>query len=960
MRLRPVIGISCALFLVVGGTVPATAATSAAHQSGRAGSSSLLKPTLAMNTAAAQQRAVATGTEVVVDDLTSPTELTTAMPDGTMQYEVSSVPVRVEQDGTWVPVDLDLAQRDGWYEPEASAMPVRFSSGGSSALAQVLTEGEWVSEVWPHGDLPAPEIDGDTATYGNVFPDVDLKLVATKTGMASIYVVKTEQAAMSTGLADLHVLIDGARIEETASGTAVAETESGARLHSGQPLWWDSSGGGTYREPGLESPTVPVTHEVESDRVSMDVGDSVEQHEKRSDADLVYPIFVDPDWSAGESASWYTDAAYPNQSYLSAGASDVLRVGIYAQYRSDMFFQFPLSAVKGKVVTSARLNTTQLAVAASGAQSIGVHTYGPKTAGFTWNQEQAWNAAGTGGWSGVLDQKAPGAWGGPAVAVGWNVTNGVKAKLGAASIQFAFTYSSPTAPSRRHYSRDATLIVSYNSLPNTPTAATITSPPRACGTSTAPAAVGASSVTVRVNQTDPDPGNVGTNFYLVKAGSGSTILQTKSTGLGAQGAKSATFTGLSDGVTYAWRARGQDAANAGASYTAWCYFTVDLTKPSVPSITAPSGAAFTVGDSVNLSVTGASDVAGYVYWITPEKLVPTAPAPAVPVAGTVKTTTALPACNGVVSTTVRWACATGSAPATISVAPTDALSTVWVSAYDKAGNQSAATGFPLYPNGDDDTPALPANLDAGHAWQVTNMESPLPLAVPDSNPWIGADAISLNIPSSSWASATDLVDPPFAYPVIEGGMTPNPTDEIRTNTAPVDASKSFTWSMWLKPFTTPLTDFPQTVAVQSGPGGAEVSLRIAKNGPVAPENPYNTPARYEFCIQGTPTSADNGRPVSNCAAGGTVNVNTWQMVTGIWDAKNSELRLLVGNDIKPVASVGHVLGSGVWSALGPMRFAPAPDSSRYYGYIANPVAVPGVIDHNQLAQLNGFMLPFSE
>jgi len=882
------------------------------------------------------------------------------MPDGTMQYEVSSVPVRVEQNGAWVPVDLDLSAQDGWFAPEASAMPVRFSTGDSDVLAQVLTEGEWVSEVWPHGDLPAPAIDGDTATYGEVFPDVDLKLVATPTGMASIYVVKTEQAAMSTGLADLHVLIDGALIEETASGTTVAETESGAQLHAGQPLWWDSSGGGTYREPGLESPTIPVTHEVESDRVSMDVGDSVEEHEAASDTDLVYPIFVDPDWSAGESSSWYTDAAYPNQSYLSAGASNVLRVGIFENFRSDMFFQFPLSAIAGKVVTSARLNTTQVAVAASGAQSIGVHTYGPKTPGFTWNQEQSWNAAGTGGWGGTLDQKAPGTWGGPAVAVGWNVTNGVKAKLGASSIQFAFTYSSPTAPSRRHYSRDATLIVSYNSLPNTPTALTMTSPPRACGTSTAPAMVGASSLTVRVNQTDPDPGNVGTNFYLAKVGTGGTVIQTKSSGQGAQGAKSATFTGLSDGVAYAWRARGRDATNDGASYTAWCYFTVDLTKPAVPSITPPPGAAFTVGDGVNLSVTGASDVAGYVYWVSPEKLDPAAPVPSVPVAGTVATTTALPACNGVVSTTVRWSCANTAGAATVTVAPTDSLSTLWISAYDKAGNQSAATGFPLYPSGNDDTPASPANLDAGHAWQVTNMESPLPLVVPDSNPWIGDAGISLNIPSSAWASATDLVDPPFAYPVLEGGMTPNPTDEIRTSGAPIDASKSFTWSMWLKPFTTPQTDFPQYVAVQSGPGGAEVSLRIAKSGPVVPTDPYNTPAEYQFCIVGTPGAGDAGRPVSNCAAGGTVNRNTWQMVTGIWDADNQQLRLLVGNNIKPVAAIGHVLGSGVWSALGPMRFAQAPDSFRYYGYIANPVAVPGVIDHNQLAQLNGFMLPFSE
>lgn len=944
---------------MVGGAVPAVASSGTSPRAaGAVGSSVVPYSNSNLSAVAAQQLAVTTGAEVVVDDLTTPTELTTALPDGTMQYEAASVPVRVKQNDAWVPVDLDLALNDAWFEPEASAMPVRFSAGGSDTLAQVFTEGEWVSEVWPHGDLPSPVIDGDTATYGEVFPDVDLKLVATRTGMASIYVVKSERAAMSAGLADLHVRIDGAQIEETASGTAVAETENGAQLHSGQPLWWDSSGGGTFREPGVEAPTIPVTHSVETDRVSMDVGDSVERHETTSDAEVTYPIFVDPDWSSGISASWYTDAAYPNQSYLSAGASDVLRVGIYGSYRSDMFFQFPLSAVAGKVVTSARLNTTQVAVAASGAQAIAVHTYGPKTAGFTWNQEQAWNAAGTGGWGGTLDQKTPGTWGGPAVAVGWNVTNGVKAKLGASKIQFAFTYASPTAPSRRHYSRAATLIVSYNSLPSTPTSPTMTSPPRACGTVSAPAAVGSSSVTARVNQTDPDPGNVGTNFYLVVAGAGSTVIQTKSTGLGAKGAKSATFTGLSDGVTYAWRARGKDATHSSTSYSAWCYFKVDLTKPAAPTVTAPPGATFTVGDGVDLSVAGASDVAGYVYWVTPEQQM--SPAPAVPVDGTVKTTTALPACNGVVSTTVRWACASGATPAILTVAPTDSLSTLWVSAYDKAGNQSAAAGFPLYANGNTGTPALSANLDDGHAWQVTSMGSPLPLTVPDSNPWIGAGAISLNIPSSSWASATDLVDPPLAYPVIEAGATPNPADEIWTDSAPVDASESFTWSMWLKPSSTPQTDFPQYVAVQSGLGVAEISLRIAKNGPVDPQAPYDTPAEYQFCIVGTPSAADNGRPVSNCAAGGTVNVGTWQMLTGVWDADNQQLRLLVGNEIEPVASIGHVLGSGVWSAQGPMRFAPAPDSFRYYGYIANPIAVPGVIDHNQLAQLNGFMLPFSE
>ncbi|MDR6868966.1 hypothetical protein J2Y69_003594 [Microbacterium resistens] len=49
--------------------------------------------------------AVSSGEPAVVEELTTPTTLTTALPDGTMQLEESTVPVRVDQGGAWVPVD---------------------------------------------------------------------------------------------------------------------------------------------------------------------------------------------------------------------------------------------------------------------------------------------------------------------------------------------------------------------------------------------------------------------------------------------------------------------------------------------------------------------------------------------------------------------------------------------------------------------------------------------------------------------------------------------------------------------------------------------------------------------------------------------------------------------------------------------------------------------------------------
>lgn len=942
-RTLVVVALSCAAALGCGGMGPATAAQpevpTATNASTRLASA---ESGAEAAVAAAQAAAAASGEPVVVDELTTPTELTTALPDGTLEYEVATRPVRVERGEEWIPVDLEL-QRDGdWYEPRATATPVRFGVGGNDVLAQVQTEtGEWVSEVWPHGTLPAPTVTGDTATYPDVLPGVDLKLVATKTGMASVYVVESEAAAHSLALSDLHVVIEGADLVRTASGNVMAEAGDGSELTSGQPLWWDSSDGGNFREAGGDEAPIPVDHEVAVDRVSLDVGASVDAEERRTSSEVTYPIFVDPDWSSGETYSWYTDAAFPNASYLSAGASDVLRVGISEPYRSDMFFQFPLSALSGKQVTAARMNTTLLRVLSCSPGPIGVHTFGPKPAGFTWAQEQSWNAAGTAGWSGDLQP----VWTGPncgaaPTSVGWNVTSGVQAKLGASTIQFAFTYANSSLGSRRHFSRDASLVVTYNSYPNTPTNPTFVSPPRACGTATAPAAIGAADVTVSVGQTDPDAGNVGTTFYLAKASALGATLQAKSTGLAAQGTKTMQFTGLSNGETYAWRARGYDSKAASKSYSAWCYFTVDTTDPAAPTLTS-AATAFTVGSPVGVSAAGTSDVAGFVYWVTPGAK--TSAAPPVPVDGTVSTATALPACDRL-TTNVRWSCSSGVTPKALTVAPVDSLSTLWVSAYDKAGNQSTAAGFPLYPDGNVATPAAPANLDSGHAWQLTAMTSPLPDVITDSNPWIGAGGVDLLLPPTASKTVTDLPDPPLESPVISTNVA-NAADEPYTASAPIDASKSFTLSMWVQPHSGPSTG-SQVIAIQPGSGQYTAQLQLTSTG------------QYAFCLgdHRVDPSATSSL-ASNCATGGQAD-GKWQMVTGIWDSANKQLRLLVGNSISPVASVSHIPGTGTATSDG-LIFGPAPDSTRFLGYIVNPVAVPGVVDHNQLAQMAGFFLPFS-
>lgn len=867
-----------------------------------------------------------------------------------MRLEQSTVPVRVARDGGWVPVDLSLITEGGWLVPAASAAPVRFSAGGTDVMSQTQTSsGEWVSETWPKGVLPTPTVEGDTATYAEVMPGVDLKLVATKTGMASIYVVKSAEAAMASGMSRLQVGVDGAELTSPDDGRVKAETDAGSSLIAAQPLWWDSSGGGTYREPGAETVPAPVTHSLAADELTLDVGATVAAGEKSASTPVQYPIFVDPDWSVGPGAAWYTDAAYPDASYLTAGASDVLRVGIFEQYRSNMFYQFSIAGLQGKQVLSAALNTYQVATATCDMHAIDSHLFGVwHDAGFTWNQEQYWYSTGQAGiWPAMQSWVGPncGDPGSGGMPVGWGVTTAVQQRVndGWYDMQFVFTPHDSYSPSRRWFSRAATLIVTYNSVPNVPIGAVFTSPARSCGTSANPVTVSnAGPIAVQLNASDPDAGNVSTLFVAINVANPSVRVWENQTPQMAQGVQSASIPAntLADGL-YAWDAKSIDSGGLESNWFGRCYFVVDSTKPQLPTV-ATTASSFRVGSPVSVQLAGAADVAGYVYWVTPTPL--TSSAPAVPVDGTVNTAAALPDCNGRVTASVRWACGTGTSAVTITVAPTDSLSTLWVSAYDKAGNQSAVRGLPLYQS--TGSQAADADVDAGHMWQVSTLSSPLPSVIADSNPWAGANGISLQLPSGS-VNSTDTVFPPLTGPVLKTGPLALGSDQIVGSKVPVNATNSFTWSMWVKATSMP-SGQDQLVAVQTaGAGRGQVQLKATKD---------NT---YSFCITGAPAADDNGRPVSSCATGGSLTIGSWQLVTGIWDAGNQQLRLLIGTSVVPVAATGHVLGSGDWSANGALILGPAPEAGRFAGFIADPAFLPGVVDFNQLSQLATQGLPFS-
>ncbi|MCJ1715124.1 LamG domain-containing protein [Curtobacterium sp. VKM Ac-2922] len=679
------------------------------------GSSSTAQPPTAE--AAASTKAKTSGDEVVVDGSTTPTSQVVAEPDGTLQLTQTTEPTRVQQDGEWVEIDTDLQQHGDWLEPAAALSPVEFSTGGSDVLARVQTPtGQWVSEAWPDGGaLPAPTIDGAAATYGDVLPGVDLRLQASATGMSEVFVVQDAQAAENPDLQSLELSLGGATVHESAA-SATATAADGSTVTSSKPTWWDSSHEGDENGPGGAAIPQPLPHTADDDTITLDVAQAPTHS-------ATYPLFIDPDWSAGQQHFWFTDRAYPTQSYLDGSPAGYQSVG-YAQqdgttYLSRAFWEFGTSALAGKHIVSAQFGA--VATYSCSAVAVEAWRYGPASAGFTWNSDPNL-------WREKLDTQnftSTGGCGISPTSVGWNVTSGVSdvAAAKGSTIQIGLRSTNEGGISRKHFNNNARLTVSYNTPPRMPTSLQMTSPQRACSTSaSAPAYVNnhAQALVFQLDATDPDTQNVQSMFEIASASNLGASLRTFNTSSGAQGTQSASLkagTYDSDSPTaLAYRAVTTDGTDYGP-WSGWCYFTVKNKGPALPQATSTSTSSSTVGKQVSVTISyAASDAVRTVaYWWTPTAL--TTPAQVPPTTITPASDTDCDFTDG----PVTGVCASTSTSTTLTVAPVDSTSTLWVATYDKAGNvsldsagHSASVGLE-FDNASDD-PAVA--VGPGHGWNA--------------------------------------------------------------------------------------------------------------------------------------------------------------------------------------------------------------------------------------------------
>ncbi|MFC8242441.1 hypothetical protein [Streptomyces chartreusis] len=347
----------------------------------------------------ASKEAVQSGERVEVESERSEYATTYANPDGTtFSLSLSTTPVRVRQtDGSWAGPDATLERRsDGTVGPRAAVADLSFSGGGNgSDLVTVAEGGRSLTVGWP-GPLPEPTLDGASAVYADVLPGVDLRMTATTEGYREVLVVKTPEAAASDELKklDFPVQAQGLTLSEGAGGGLNAVDDNGnAVFRSPTARQWDSAGdsamsagmstmslraaddpvvsdGDHAPDPaagpsdGDASVVLPVTADADSITVVPDAG-------LLTGEETVYPLYIDPDVSWGESERTLLSSD-GDTFYNFSGGDDGEGVGYcgtyvtggYAYYcgsgyKQRMYFEFAPTALRGKRVLDATFRVTE-------------------------------------------------------------------------------------------------------------------------------------------------------------------------------------------------------------------------------------------------------------------------------------------------------------------------------------------------------------------------------------------------------------------------------------------------------------------------------------------------------------------------------------------------------------------------------------------------------------------------
>ena len=558
------------------------------------------------------------GGKVRIAELTNEYDEAWMSPSGAVEWNHRYRPVRVQRDNKWTPVDTTLrVDSDGTVRPKATVVDLKFSGGGSAPMVAVA-EGDTTVELGsPVGTLPAPVLDGDTATYPEVLPGVDLQLRADVDGYAQVLVVKSRAAARNPKLAQLRfpVTSQGLDVKADAAGNFRATAKNGdLRFAGNAPVMWDAP---AHPEPSGAARTGGRTRVMPSRLVGGALAVTPDKA-MLEDAATVFPVYIDPGVSAARSAWTMVDSGNPTTSNWNSiyNARAGTNNGGTNKYRSFFNLNVGATPIAGKHIVSANFTITQTNGHSCTPRKIDLWATGGATSATTWNNQPAF--------AGILSSLT--------VSKGYNTScpdgaltfsalQNVRAAADGAWKNVTLSLRSPNETDNTFYktfSNNPTLAITYTSYATVGSRAT--SPSTACVTGSGRPYVNTATPVLKARIVDSDAATVQADFEWSAVGGsviGSTI-----TGSGAPGSELSTTVpagAFAEGGTYAWRTRGFDGTVWGA-WTAMCESTVDATAPSpAPTVTSTAypkdqwrGGAGTAG-TFTFGAGGLTDVAAYQY-----------------------------------------------------------------------------------------------------------------------------------------------------------------------------------------------------------------------------------------------------------------------------------------------------------------------------------------------------------
>ncbi|MCZ7420757.1 carboxypeptidase regulatory-like domain-containing protein [Verrucosispora sp. WMMA2121] len=560
--------------------------------------------------------------------------------DDSRTLEQTIEPTRVRKGKSWAPVDATLKVSGQGVEPRATVLPMVFSAGGDAPLARLKDGSRELAMSWP-GRLPKPVLEGATAVYRDVLPDVDLRVTAQPLGFSEVLVVKSREAAAHPKLATLRfgLTTKGVTVSPNSSGGLVARDAKGAAVFAAPaPLMWDSSddSGGDAgviapeekRAPGSDRQRKPASVEQERQldqersakstsgepaetarravmpvRVDGDTITLLPDKKMLADPGTKLPIYIDPSWTGGivsnswtsvwskykSSSFWKNSSALNNGStYGSAGAGRTEDCSGCSDHIIRSLFRMNTSAVAGKHILAAQFRIEQRhAWTCSPKSNAKLWLTGSISSSTTWNNQPTWNSSYT------------------AQTVGNRKYGAAHGCLGTGTIEFNVKSMVAKAASskwsnltvglravdegtknqwKRFNHSSPKLAITYNTTPNAPSDRK--SDGKNCATGSGRPYVLTTTPVLAAKHSDPDSAqqSLTTDFYWWPVGGARSESNKVAQAAGNPSTVSKAIPSgrLTDGTSYVWQARTWD----GSHHSAWsgtCEFTVDATPPPPPA-----------------------------------------------------------------------------------------------------------------------------------------------------------------------------------------------------------------------------------------------------------------------------------------------------------------------------------------------------------------------------------------